>query len=131
MTGEDIVNSLNRQSQSPGHVLELRENPVEGTAQIIEPYETGSASRHGRSKLWITTLTLLGAPVALWLSGLLPASAVNTGDTGIDYLVAKATGLGPILWGEIATTGLAIIILAKRARHESPSHATDEAQESG
>lgn len=119
MTRDDIINSLTRQSEVPGHVLELRESTNEETAQSVESHESSGSSRHGRSRLWIATLALIGAPIALWLSGLLPGSIVNTGDSGIDYIVSKATSLGPILLGEIATIGLVIIILGKRMRHES------------
>ena len=122
MTRDDIINSLTRQSQAPGHVLELRESANEETAQSVKSDESGGSSRHGRSRLWIATLTLIGIPVALWLSGLLPGSIVNMGDSGIDYVVSKATSLGPILLGEIATIGLVIMILGKRMRHESSSH---------
>ena len=125
MTRDDIINSLSRQSQVPGHVLEATESANEETAQSVESHESGGSSRRGRSRLWIATLTLIGAPVALWLSGLLPGSIVNTGDSGIDYVVSKATSLGPILLGEIATIGLVIMILGKRMRAESSSHAPE------
>ena len=122
MTRDDIINSLTRQSQGPGQVPELRESANEETPQSVESHESPGSSRHGRSRLWIAILTLIGAPVALWLSGLLPGSIVNTGDSGIDYAVSKATNLGPILLGEIAVIGLVIMILGKRMRSESSSH---------
>ena len=128
ITRDDIVNSLTRQSQTPEHVLELKETATEETAQPVEPYESVGAVRHGRSKLWIAPLTIIGASAALYFSGLLPASVVNTGDIGLDYLTGKATSLGPILWGEIATIGLVIIVLGRHMRHRSSSHTADKAQ---
>ena len=125
MTRDEIVNSLTRQSQAPEQVLELKETAAAETAQPVEPYESHGGTRHGRSKLWIAPFTLLGASAALYLSGLMPASVVNTGDIGLDYLTGKAIGLGPILWGEIATIGLVIIVLGRHMRHRSSSHTSD------
>lgn len=124
MTRDDIVRSLSRQSQGLGPVLEARESTVEETGQPFESYKTRVSSRPKKSKRWIATLTLLGAPFALWLSGLLPGWAVNTGDTGIDYVISKVASFGPVLLVEAATIGFVIIILGKHSRHgASPDRA--------
>lgn len=78
--------------------------------------EPGSSARHHSGRRWIATLTLIGVPVAAWLSGVLPGTVTGAVDSGVDYVVSKTASFGTIMLGGIAI-GLVIVLLGKRIRH--------------
>ena len=121
---DDIIDSL-RRSQTGEHVLEVRENATWEPDQPDQPFESGSTSKHRSAKRWIATLTLLGAPVAAWLSGLLPGTVTGATDSGIVYMVSGSTSFGPVMFGEIVIMGLVIATLGRRIRHRPSPHPAD------
>jgi hypothetical protein len=118
-TTDQILNSLNRQAQPAGNVVEDQANLVDESTQITgleQQHEYSSGRAMGR---WLFVGMLLGTAIVLWAFGLFPRILYVDTVGSINNLVSMIPTIDLMIVVLIWMAALVIGLLGRRARHVS------------
>jgi hypothetical protein len=118
-TTDQILSSLNRQTQPTQDVGEDQENLAEGSAQVAELDQLAEYSSGRRLGRWLFVGMLLAIVVSVWAFGLFPRILYVDTVGSINNLVSMIPSIDIMIIVIIWMVALVIGMLGRRARHVS------------
>jgi len=121
-TTDQILNSMNRQTQPSGNIGEDQSDFVEESGQIAESEQQDGHSRSRNIGHWLFVGVLLGIPIVLWAFDLFPRILYVDTVGSIDNLVSMIPTIDLMIIVVIWMAALVIGLMGRRARHVSKAN---------